>query len=242
MRSKALLLGSTAVVLTCALLGGATYALFSAQTGNANNSFTAGTLSIANSDQTAWSANYANMAPGDTVQKEITVSNTGSLELEFTTGVSTAGALFTGTGKASVAVTNGTGTLLPGATQAVHTAVSLPLSAGNTYQGTTGTLNLTFYAYQTKNVTTKAVTFTHTGTAGTWNVYKLYDGATLIPLNQSAIIAFTEYRPDGTTNSFAVDNSSDPNFYHAMSKPSGTYSYVIMGLNGIRYTATIVVP
>jgi predicted ribosomally synthesized peptide with SipW-like signal peptide len=239
MRSRTFMLSSLAVVLCTGLVGGVTYALFSAQSVNSSNNFTAGTVTIGNTDKTAWSTNFDNMAPGDTVSKTVTVHNTGSLDFEFVSVPSKSGALFAGTGKASVAVNNGTGTLPPGGAQDVTAAVSLPLSADNSYQAATGNLTITFYAWQTRNITSKVATVTKTGTTGTWDVYHFADGATLIPLNISNIIAFTEHRPDGSTLSFEVDASGDPNFYFNNTRPAGTYTYEIMGHNGIKYTGTI---
>lgn len=242
MRSRPLLISALVAVLATALVGGTTYALFTATTGNSANTFTAGTVSIGNTDLTSWSANFDKMVPGDTVNKTVTVTNTGNVSEEFVTVPSKSGALFTGTGKASVAVSNGTGPMAPGGTQNVTASVSLPLTAGNSYQSATGNLTLTFYAWQTKNITHKTATATVAGTTtdgtNSWDVYQFADGATVIPLDPSNIIAFTEHFPGGSTLSYQVD-AGDPYFYFPNSRGPGIYTYEIMALNGTKYTATI---
>lgn len=242
-----LFLSIVSVVLVAGLIGGATFALFSAQTGNVDNEFAAGTLSISNADLTTWDVNVSNMAPGDVYEKTITVTNTGSLELEFAGTFTRSGALFQGAAQGIVELFNGYGVLAPGASKNVTVRVSLPLTAGNSYQSATGTVTVLFNAFQTKNLTNASATFVKTNDNAynpSRNAY--YDGYVLkdannvqIDLIENVLLGIYEIRPNGSVMYLEVVGNSDPKYWHNNAKPDGTYNYVIVTKGGIRYMATI---
>lgn len=139
------------IALAAALVGGATMAWFTDVETNAVNTFTAGELAIAVGTQT-YTVVIGNMAPGDTISGTFTVSNTETLDLKYMTTINTAGALF-GVGGATVTITSGgTGNIAAGAAPAtVAYNVSLPTTAGNAFQGVSGTLSFTVNATQPAN-------------------------------------------------------------------------------------------
>lgn len=110
-------------------VGGATLALFTSTAGSQENDFATGSVEISQADASTWDLNVGDMAPGDSYEKTITVSNTGSLDLGFASTISRSGALFQGSTPAIVELLNGYGTLSPGDTQDVTVRVSLPLGA-----------------------------------------------------------------------------------------------------------------
>jgi hypothetical protein len=250
-RSRLMTLSVVSVILVAALVGGATFALFTAQSLNHTNNFTAGTLAIANADKTPWDVMVGNMAPGDVFEKTITVTNTGSLELEFAGTFSRTGAIFAGTNKALVDLLNGYGVLAPGASQDVTVRVTLPLAADNSYQTATGNVTVTFHAFQTRNLTNAVGTFVQTNDnaangSNLYDGYLLNDGANTVPLTDGNLLAMYEVRPDGTVNYLVTTpdplppQQPDPKFWLNNAKPNGTYNYVVVTKSGIRYTASIV--
>lgn len=240
-RIRLLFLAIVSVVVISAVVGVGTFALFSDSALNNANSFQAGTLSIDVDKPGTWSVNFENMAPGDTVSKTITVKNTGSLDLEFATSATRTGALFTGAGRATYALLNAYGTLAPGATQDVTVQVTLPLSAANSYQSAQGTMNITFFAFQTRNLTAGAATATLLSTAdAVYNKYEFRDaGGNLIPLTDANLLGLYEMQPGGTSMRLVTTvGDNDPYLWFNKSKPAGTYSYVIVTKSGMRYTAS----
>ena len=135
--------------LVSALIGGATFAQFTATASNANNTFKAGTLVVA-AGQQQYNVNLDNLKPGETVSGSFTVSNTGTLPLNYTVSPTTSGNLFTfDDNHAYVTITsNGQGILDPEGSQTVEYTVTFPQDAGNDYQGATGTLTFTVNANQ----------------------------------------------------------------------------------------------
>lgn len=238
---KQLFLAILAVVTAVALAAGGTLALFTDTTTSTENDFTAGTLSLGNQDQTTWSADYDDMAPGDTVTKTIRITNTGSLGLKFYPKIpATGGDLFTGSGKAIVNINYSDYDLAPGEFTDVAVEVTLPLAAGNAYQAKSGTLSLTFFAFQTKNLVPEAATSALLSTADpTWNKYEFRDShGVRIDLVPATVLAFVEIKPTGQARSFDLV-PGDPYFWFSKSRPAGTYTYEIIGVNGQQYTATI---
>ena len=78
---------SRKALLTLLVLGGVgaaagagTFSAFSSTTSNAGNSFAAGTVAIADNDAGSALYNVSNQTPGDSVQRCIQVSYTGSLD------------------------------------------------------------------------------------------------------------------------------------------------------------------
>lgn len=144
------------IALAAALVGGATMAIFTDAETSVGNTFTAGTVDIT-VGTTTLAVNSGNMAPGDTRTGSFTVTNAGTLALRFDVSAVGSGALFTAQG---VAPGNTPATigplpqdvvLAPGASSVVTFAVTLPLTAGNEYQGDSGIVNLTIAAEQTAN-------------------------------------------------------------------------------------------
>jgi|GEM_PF-796317 len=238
-RFRLMFLSIVSVVLVATLIGGATFALFTANTSNANNTFTAGTVKISNANKTTWSANFDNMAPGDTVTKTITITNTGSLELEFAGRIeSRTGDLFQGANKATVALTNGYGTLASGAEQDVTVSVTLPLAAGEEYEGDTGNLTLVFYAWQTKNLVDKngqAVLINRNDAVYDKVEFKT-DLGVQIHLGALNLVGVYMIYPDGTSNHSRIVGDTDPYMWFDSSRPAGTYTFVVVMADGTRYT------
>jgi predicted ribosomally synthesized peptide with SipW-like signal peptide len=246
-RFKVLFLSLVSLVLVVAVIGGATLALFTASGSNGSNQFAAGTLAISNADLTTWDVNVGNMAPGDSYEKSIRVTNTGSLALEFAGTNTRTGALFGGSTPAVIDLVDAFGSLAPGASKDVTVRVSLPLGAGNSYQMATGSVVVTFHAWQSANLTTGAATAVQTNN----NAYNAprnayYDGylfqdsgSNTIPLIEANLLAMYEIRPGSTANYLSAEGSSDPKFWFNNAKPSGTYHYVLVTTSGNRYTATI---
>jgi predicted ribosomally synthesized peptide with SipW-like signal peptide len=147
------------IALAAALVGGATMAWFTDTATNEANTFTAGNLDVAAGPQT-YTVAINNMAPGDTINGSFTVTNTGTLNLKYKVTANTDGAtnpnsLFR-TGGATVTFTGGTetGTIAatdPDSLVTVTYTVALPSSAGNAFQGDSGTLSFTVDATQPNN-------------------------------------------------------------------------------------------
>jgi predicted ribosomally synthesized peptide with SipW-like signal peptide len=140
------------IALAAALVGGATMAIFTDTETNTGNTFTAGTVTLG-IGSTTLEANAGNMAPGDVRGGSFNVTNTGLLELRFDVSAATSGNLFAGATPATVGglADDQNVVLAPGASATVNFTVSLPLAAGNSYQGATGTVDFTIEAEQTAN-------------------------------------------------------------------------------------------
>lgn len=151
MRSK-IFMSMMMIALVAALVGGATFALFTDTTTNANNTFAAGTVKISAGTQT-YTVAVDNMAPGDSIPGSFVVKNEGSLKLWYQVTSSATGDLFTLDANHAVVVppTTEWETLDPGQSATISYNVTLPLEAGNDYQGKTGTLSFTVNATQYDN-------------------------------------------------------------------------------------------
>jgi len=235
------------VVLVGGIVGGATFALFSASSGNQKQEFEAGTVEIANSDKTTWSSEVGNMAPGDTFEKKITVTNTGSLQLAFAATVSKSGDLFKGATPATVEIGNAYGILNPGASTTVTARVALPLGAKNEYQTLNGQFEITFHAYQTKNVN-PVPAGAHKTNNNAYNSVRdaYYDGyefrdggGNLIPLFEDNLLAMYERRPGGAIHYLVAEGNTDPKFWFNDAKDDGHYDYVLVLKSGAVYYSGI---
>lgn len=246
-RLRIMLLGVVSIVLMASVIGGATLALFTSSAASQENDFVTGNVEISQADATTWDANVGNMAPGDSYTKDIIVTNTGSLDLEFASAYATSGDLFSGIDRARVRLLNGFGTLAPGASQVVTVEVSLPLTAPDSYENTTGDLDVTFHAFQTKNVTVATATAVQTNDNAYNATFDLYfdgyeirDAANnLIPLTDTNLLGMYMIQPDGTSVYLEADGSTDPKFWFNNAKPDGLYNLVIVTKSGTRYTASI---
>lgn len=148
--------------LVSALVGGATFAIFTDSSPNENNTFTAGTVILASDNLTSWSEGVDNMAPGDTVTKDVYVRNDGTLELRYDVAAEQEGYLLEeGSYPAEVTYYRNGTEFTPGNNDFVLAAddpqdtitieVYLPYDAGNNYQNASGSIGLTFDAEQTIN-------------------------------------------------------------------------------------------
>jgi len=145
--------------LVATLAGAGVYAVFTDTATNTGNEFTAGTLAIG-LETKSWSTGFDNMKPGDTVTFTITVRNDGSLPLDYTITTVLTGELITlGSNPCGVsAIRVDTAAYTPPETlsvegggdwkDTVNIDITMPSAAGNTYQGKSGTLTVTFDATQ----------------------------------------------------------------------------------------------
>lgn len=146
--------------LVSALVGGATFAIFTDSAVNQNNTFTAGTLDIVlnnDTDDEVTSFNVTDIKPGDSGSAIVNVKNNGSLALKYNMTITKNGDLFGGSNPIAITVKNSAGTVLNladfrdlavGANEDLTVEWSFPSSAGNEYQGKSGTFDLTFNAEQ----------------------------------------------------------------------------------------------
>jgi len=231
------------VLLVGGLVGGATFALFTDSTESQKSEFTAGELDISNSDKTSWSSEVENMAPGDSFEKKITVTNTGSLQLAFAATVSKSGALFGGATPATVEIGNAYGILNPGASTTVTATVHLPLEANDDYQTASGEFAITFHAYQTKNVSPELAHADQTND-NAYNAVRdaYYDGyliedgdGNVIPLDDDNVLGMYERRPDSSIHHLVTDGSTDPKLWFNNAKDDGRYDYVLVLNRGAVY-------
>jgi hypothetical protein len=144
-------------------------ASFSATSLNPGNQFVAATLSLSNDKAVAGSLiTLANMVPGDTATRTVTLTNTGNVSFTYSFAASQANntLLWTdATNGLQVTASRGATTLYSGAlknmsavavatpvaaagTDALTFVFSLPASAGNTFQALTQDLTITYTATQ----------------------------------------------------------------------------------------------
>ncbi|WP_158217631.1 TasA family protein [Lottiidibacillus patelloidae] len=155
------------------LIASGTSALFTSQDTNANP-FTSGTVILELSgfdQQTNHYFDVGNMAPGDTEEREVTVTNTGTLNMRFnithewdvaggTLGDALTVSYFKYDGldgnnneiwTAISQPENANFELASGDSQLIKVEVHLPIGTGNAYQGDTAILNILASGEQTKN-------------------------------------------------------------------------------------------
>ncbi|MBT9147364.1 MAG: Spore coat-associated protein N [Syntrophomonadaceae bacterium] len=154
MKTK-ILMSIMIIALATALVGGATVALFTDTATNPGNTFSAGTVIVDVGPTPVTPVIITNMAPGDTNSGSFTVVNNGTLALKYSVTAVASGPLFNvqapplGATPAVLTITGGTtGTLPPGGSTLVTYTVALPLTAGNQYQGDSGTVDFTINAVQ----------------------------------------------------------------------------------------------
>ncbi len=149
MKKGRVFLSVLAIALAIALIGGMTASLFTDST-TVESSFKAGTVEVeAGEVGHCECVDIGNMKPGDTARGCFDVTNIGTLPFTFEVVLTeTAGDLFGGTHPAVVTILKPSGELDPEETTKVCYTVFLPCEAGNEYQGTTGSLELTVTATQ----------------------------------------------------------------------------------------------
>jgi predicted ribosomally synthesized peptide with SipW-like signal peptide len=146
-----------------ALIGGGTFAIFTDTASNTGNTFAAGTVEVSldKPDGTKY-FDISNIAPGDTGSSPVTVTNSGTLELRYDLSETLAGDLAAGANGLKVTIKDAGGNVIlpgttnnrvlaPGASEVLTVSWTLPLVAGNEYQGDSATYGLTVNAEQTKN-------------------------------------------------------------------------------------------
>ncbi len=143
--------------IVASLAGAGVYAVFTDSQSSTGNVFTAGTVAISLGDS-SWSTGFDNMKPGDTVTFAITVGNEGTLPLDYTVTWTLGGDLSLGTDPCFVnqiridgVVTASDSLSVAGQGDRYDTIeidVKMPLTAGNWYQGRSGTLDVTVSATQ----------------------------------------------------------------------------------------------
>jgi len=145
-----------------------TSASFTAATTNPGNQFATATLTMSNDKSTSASLiSLANMVPGDSASRTVTITNSGTVGFTYTAAISTGASTLLWsdtTNGLQVTVTRGASTLYAGALSGLTLAASptlaaagtdtltfvfsLPTSAGNTFQGLTQTFTITYTATQ----------------------------------------------------------------------------------------------
>jgi spore coat-associated protein N len=152
-------LASTA--LGAALIGGGTFALFTDTATNNNNTFTAGKLDISDFPDNGvftQTVNFANLAPGDSENATLTITNNGTLDAWVRVdpnGTTTTGDLFSGDNKLQLNLDQNVYFVAANGGQATLTVgYEFPKAAGNEYQGKRGTATFKVQAVQVRNNTT----------------------------------------------------------------------------------------
>lgn len=158
---KKIVVSMLVIALAAALLGGAVSAWFSAEA-ITNATFTAGTLDLADLQPSL--VTISDMAPGDkTVAENITIQNTGSLELfyriSFEEGSGTLGEVLhvwiDGVDKGILDdlgyIFDSSMKLSGGASTVIPVIFELPEDTGNEYKGATYSGSLVVQAVQVKN-------------------------------------------------------------------------------------------
>jgi spore coat-associated protein N len=146
-------LASTA--LGAMLIGGGTFALFTSTANNSGNTFTAGTLEVSAGNVAVYSgATFSNLAPGDSGDATLTVTNTGSLDafVKIDDIINESGGLFDG-GANQLQITYDTATKVApaGGTATFDIHYYFPLDADDSYEGDTGSFDIKVKAVQVRN-------------------------------------------------------------------------------------------
>ena len=170
-RSTTLLAGmalSALVLIGLTVSADKSSASFTATTTNPGNSFGSATLTMSNDKSAAASLiNLANLVPGDTANRTVTITNTGNVGMTYSAAISaTANTLLWSdtTNGLQVTVKRGATTLYTGALKNLALAASgtiaaagtdtltfdfsLPTSAGNTFQNLSQDFTITYTATQ----------------------------------------------------------------------------------------------
>lgn len=153
---KKIAMALVTTALGATLIGAGTFALFTDTAINAGNTFTAGTLDITVPEAAIF--NVTNIAPGDSGSATLEVTNSGSLELRYDLTKALTGDLAAGADGLAVNITDANGNavgddrvLASGASETLTVNWSLPIAAGNEYQGDSASLSITADAEQTRN-------------------------------------------------------------------------------------------
>ena len=171
-KSTTLLAGmalSALVLIGLTVTSDKTSASFTATTTNPGNSFGSATLTMSNDKSAAASLiNLANLVPGDTANRTVTITNTGNVGMTYTAAISATAStlLWTDTTNGiQVTVKRGatvlygpgplknlalaaSGTIAAAGTDTLTYDFSLPVGAGNTFQNLSQDFTITYTATQ----------------------------------------------------------------------------------------------
>ncbi len=162
------------VMVGLTVSAGQTTATFTATTTNPGNSFASATLTMSNDKPNAGDLiNVANLVPGDTAQRVVTITNSGNVGFTYTGAISaTANTLLWSdttnglqvdvyrcnncttpanrvyTGALKNLSVPASGTIAAAATDQLTYVFSLPAAAGNSFQGLTQDFTVTYTATQ----------------------------------------------------------------------------------------------
>jgi len=159
MKSR-ILVSMLVIALAAALVGGATMSIFKAEGETDEVTYAAGTVKIKAGNQTFYEIDtLENMAPGDTIEGEFKVENTGSLPLWFQVTAVTEEVegsenkyLFGGETPAKVTIAQYNNIIEPDDEETtISFSVHLPIDADNEYQGAKGNLKFKIHAEQLAN-------------------------------------------------------------------------------------------
>ena len=170
-KSTTLLAGmalSALVLIGLTVTADTSSASFTATTTNPANSFGSATLTMSNDKSAAASLiNLSNLVPGDTANRTVVITNTGSVGFTYTPSISaTANTLLWSDTTNGIQVTvyrgltqlytgalknmtwGASGTIAAGGTDTLTFDFSLPATAGNTFQSLTQDFTITYTATQ----------------------------------------------------------------------------------------------
>jgi predicted ribosomally synthesized peptide with SipW-like signal peptide len=204
---KKLLLSTIALMLTMALVGGATFALFSSQATNGPNLFTAGTLDIGvpNDDPNVGTMNFTNAAPGDSYDYSITVNNKGTLPFLYKISAKRhveSGATYPSEeidlfDVLTVQVNDGQAiplkslkdyavntNMAPGSSEICKLTIGLPLETDNQYQGLSACIDFVFDAQQVSNMSNLSNAGFESGNLNGWTVVNQADSVAVTGADQ----------------------------------------------------------
>jgi predicted ribosomally synthesized peptide with SipW-like signal peptide len=158
---KSLVVAFLLTIVGALLIGGATMAWFTSEDTNEDNSFAAGTLEISLDKENGQKYfDISNIQPGDHGSTELTVSNVGSLALNYNFGLTEEGGLFEGKNPLKIVITDRGNkpidldaghNLKPNSQETYTISWSMPQEAGNSYQAQSGRLGIGVYAEQVVN-------------------------------------------------------------------------------------------
>ncbi|MCB2202516.1 M73 family metallopeptidase [bacterium] len=158
---KSLVVAFLLTIVGALLIGGATMAWFTSEDTNEDNSFAAGTLEISlDKDNGQKYFDIKNIQPGDHGATELTVSNVGSLALNFNFSLTKESGLFDGKKPLVIVITDRSNkvvdpeaihNLQAGSEETYTISWSMPEGASNDYQGASGRLGIGVYAEQVSN-------------------------------------------------------------------------------------------
>lgn len=161
MLKKKIGLAMATTALGATLVAGGSFALFTDTAANNGNTFAAGTVEISLDRPNDGEHQYfdiENIAPGDSGSSMVKVKNDGSLDLRYDVTKTLTGELVGANGlevsitdKDGMAISLSDRVLEPGASEDLKVSWSLPLTAGDEYQGRGAMLDLSVAAEQTKN-------------------------------------------------------------------------------------------